>query len=322
MLTPPAELDEGVLAATVSRKWHIRVATMAYRAVGFGSHHWSITEPSGGRWFVTVDELDRRRRSTIETLDDAYRRLRAALDAACALAAAGAAFVVGPVVADGEPVIRLTDRYTVAVYPLVDGESYDFGDHPGHGHQDAVRDMLVAVHSAPEPVRRRAPVEDFTVPHRDTLIAALAGTAPPEPGPYAVPTARLLRAYAPVIRDLLVRYDRLVATADLGRVVLTHGEPHAGNTMRTAGGWRLIDWDAALVAPPERDLWMLDGDHGPYTEATGILVRPDMLDLYRLRWDIADIAAGVDRFRRPHSGDANDDAEWTVLEAVVAGRTS
>ena len=32
------------------------------------------------------------------------------------------------------------------------------------------------------------------------------------------------------------------------RMVLTHGEPHPGNTMRTVDGWRLIDWDTALVA--------------------------------------------------------------------------
>jgi aminoglycoside phosphotransferase (APT) family kinase protein len=101
--------------------------------------------------------------------------------------------------------------------------------------------------------------------------------------------------------------------------VLTHGEPHPGNTMRTADGWRLIDWDTALVAPPERDLWHLGGDLSAYTSATGVEVRPELLEMFRLRWDIADIAVGVDRFRRPHPGDPNDDEEWDILRTTVGG---
>ena len=38
-------------------------------------------------------------------------------------------------------------------------------------------------------------------------------------------------------------------------MLLTHGEPHPGNAMLAADGWRLVDWDTALVAPLERDLW-------------------------------------------------------------------
>lgn len=29
---------------------------MTYRPVGFGSHHWGVTNGDGGHWFVTVDE--------------------------------------------------------------------------------------------------------------------------------------------------------------------------------------------------------------------------------------------------------------------------
>ena len=68
----------------------------------------------------------------------------------------------------------------------------------------------------------------------------------------------------------------------------------------------LIDWETALLAPPERDLWSLDSGDGwmldHYAAATG--KRPDAstLDLYRIRWDLADISAYVSRFRAPHSG--------------------
>jgi spectinomycin phosphotransferase/16S rRNA (guanine(1405)-N(7))-methyltransferase len=116
------------------------------------------------------------------------------------------------------------------------------------------------------------------------------------------------------------------ARAAPARVVLTHGEPHPGNTMLTADGcWLLIDWDTALVAPPERDLWSLDsGDRtvlDAYASATGVTPRTLLLDLYRLRWDIADIAVDVSRFRRPHAGSVDDDKSWELLTSLI-GRVS
>jgi hypothetical protein len=133
----------------------------------------------------------------------------------------------------------------------------------------------------------------------------------------------------------LGRYDDLVAAAraEESRAVLTHGEPHPGNTMRgyvsdggsAAGcgpdGWLLIDWDTALVAPPERDLWALDPGDGSilagYARATGVPPRPDLLELYRLRWDLTDLAGCAARFRAPHADTANDAATWDILRTLL-----
>ena len=87
---------------------------------------------------------------------------------------------------------------------------------------------------------------------------------------------------------LLARYDDLAALSRSrsSSAVLTHGEPHPGNSMLTSGGWLLIDWDTALLAPPERDLWILDpGDGsilGAYAEATGVSVDTALNDLTAL----------------------------------------
>ena len=65
------------------------------------------------------------------------------------------------------------------------------------------------------------------------------------------------------------------------------------------------------MAPPERDLWSLDPGDGSvlaaYAAATGVTPRPGLLELYRVRWDLADVAIDVSRFRRPHEGTAEDD---------------
>ena len=50
---------------------------------------------------------------------------------------------------------------------------------------------------------------------------------------------------------------------------------------------------------------------------TGVTPKAPMLELYRLRWDIADIAIDVSRFRRPHTGSAEDDESFGLLSSLV-----
>lgn len=319
MLSAPEDLTEQTLSAALTREWGIVVATLEYAPVGFGSHHWVATDQAGTGWFVTVDDLRTRLLADGEPVDAAYRRLRSALDAARGLREHGATFALAPLSTAGdEPVARLDDRYTAALFPRVDGESFEFGRYRDEQHRDAVLEMVVAVHTAPAAVRDRA-IAEAGVPHRDALEAALDGTGPAGSGPYAQRAAQLFEAHADAVRGLLDRHDALAAGVDPLRSVLTHGEPHAGNTMRTADGWRLLDWDTARVAPPERDLWHLgDGVLAAYEKATGVAPRPDLLELYRLRWQIADLAMEADRFGRPHAGTEDDATAFAVVEQLLS----
>ena len=259
MLSPPDDLTESTLAAALTREWGVAVAALAYQRVGFGSHHWSATDPAGRNWFVTVDDLETLRQSRADPLDAAHRRLGAALDAARALRDAGAKFVVAPVpTAGGATISRVRSGTRRRSTPTSRARATTSGEFAGDDHRDAVLAMIRDVHAAPDRVRRHAPwCDDFGVPHRDALETVLDGTAAIGSGPYAERTAELIADHAEDVRALLARYDAMVARADRSRAVLTHGEPHAANTMRTGDGWLLIDWETALLAPPERDLWGL-----------------------------------------------------------------
>lgn len=295
----------------LSDHWQIVVASMAYRAVGFGSHHWEVVDSPGCRWFVTVDEV---------AAGEPFRGLAAALGAATDLRLHGLEFVVAPVpTRDGAPVAALGEGFAVAVYPFVSGQSFDYGS-PDPAQRDALLRMVVEVHKAPAAAARRAMVEDFVIAHRESLSAALDGVAVTEVGPFTRAAAALVVDNADAIRGLSARYDELAAEVD-ALPVLTHGEPHPGNTMLTPDGWVLVDWDTALIAPPERDLWSLDPGDGSllaaYTEATGVQPQPDLLELYRLRWDLGELAGEVDRFRLPHARTRNDVASWELLVELV-----
>jgi hypothetical protein len=343
MLTPPEALPRSELARALDHWWGLAVTSAEYRPVGWGSHHWEVTGTGGQRCFVTADDLQRRGSCEQEPLAARFGRLCAALAAAQDLRDSGATFVVAPVrCRDGGPAALVGGRFGVAVYPFVEGQSFGWGEFSSAAHRRGVLDLVVAVHSfslarwepgkaeaiadsAPPAARRRALADDFSVPRRDALEAALdpAGDVP-DCGPYAAKATLLVRQHAAAIGQLVARYDALVARARAGpaRTVLTHGEPHPGNTMLTADGWVLIDWDTALVAPPERDLWCLDPGDGSifsaYADATGVVPLPDLVELYRVRWDIADIAGDVSRFRQPHGGGPEDEKAFGILAGLVA----
>jgi spectinomycin phosphotransferase/16S rRNA (guanine(1405)-N(7))-methyltransferase len=327
VLVAPGDLEETALAEALLSGWGIAAASLAYLAVGWGSHHWDVADVAGRRWFVTVDELENKRVSDAESLADGLGRLRASLRSALALQEAGLDFVVAPVPARlpdgaGEPALRFGGRFAVAVYPFTEGQGFDW-DSWTPALRSGVLAMVAAVHLAPAAARGQARAEDFRVPFLGLVEAVLAGGQPAEAGPYTQPVVRLLGEHAAPVRRRLGQYQELAAAARQrpGRDVLTHGEPHPGNAMLTSGGWRLIDWDTALVAPPERDLWALDPGDGSvldaYAAATGVRPFPELIELYRLKWDIGDLAYDAARFLRPHSGSAEDDKAWELLSSLV-----
>ncbi len=103
--------------------------------------------------------------------------------------------------------------------------------------------------------------------------------------------------------------------------VLTHGEPHAGNLFVVDGRSLLIDWDTALVAPPERDLWHVDPGDGSildaYLERTGVRPHPEAIDLYRLWWDLTETGQYLGMLRRPHLDTTDVAMAWQGLQEYL-----
>jgi spectinomycin phosphotransferase len=104
-------------------------------------------------------------------------------------------------------------------------------------------------------------------------------------------------------------------------VVVTHGEIHPGNVMVTSNGWVIVDWDTILVAPPERDLWRLAQGDGSvlraYADATGTAPIEWLVDLYGVRWDLAEIASFAAEFSNPHEDTDDSRKALKILQSVV-----
>jgi Ser/Thr protein kinase RdoA (MazF antagonist) len=322
MRDEPAGLDERELIAACRDGWAIDVTAIEYLPVGAGSYHWSVTDRRGARWFVKVDHVPG---------EDALEQLRASLTTALALHRdAGLDFVLAPVpAADGSVLRRLTFPYAQTVFPMIVGTTPGFGPHRREDLPEMIG-LLTRLHRATPAVVHLAPRTGLRLPGREGLHEALADLGRPwTTGPYAEPARDLLSAHAAGVERWLADFDRLAGEVAAGPApwVVTHGEPHPGNVLRTPAGTRFIDWGTVEIAPPERDLWMLTtaftdmlGADPVGSDIPGI--NPAAVAYYRRRWELGDVVAYLDVLRRPHSTSADAAAALHFLTGNLrqAGR--
>jgi len=168
--------------------------------------------------------------------------------------------------------------------------------------------------------------ETFLVPKRSELLQALDDLDTPwNAGPYSESARLLLRDHGTALRQRLVQFDRLAAEilADRSGWVVSHGEPHAANIIRTRSGHMVVvDWADVAYAPPERDVWMLldeaNPDWSPYMATTNVTSLSERaLAAYRLYWNLSDIAIFVSWCRCPHEQTEEMEMAWAELQAYV-----
>ena len=253
MFTRPIDVADADLEAILAEGWGLDDVTVDYLAVRFGSHHWLATTASTN-WFVTVDDLVAKRREPDESLPNTREHLIAALATAGALRDSGFEFVVAPVRTDSgqhrprprRPICRCG----VSARAWRDIRLRQFSD---DAHREAVVHNLATLHCAATSCRRFASTETFSIARRAALFVACSQLRDTwEFGPFADPARRLLARHADALAHAFGTYDALAAevSSQPERFVLTHGEPHAANTITTDRGVVLVDWDTALIAPP------------------------------------------------------------------------
>ena len=312
MKTPPEEFQTSELIGSLADGWGFGVETIDYASVGFGSYHWVATDAAGTRCFVTVDDLERKPWLG-DTRESVFDGLIRAFGSAVALRDAGLNFVLGPILtSDGEAVRRIGPRHSIALFPFVDGRAGRHFEYDTPEERAAVLAMFAQLHQATSAVDSVARTIDLDLPGRGHLVSGLQAMSQTwSGGPFSEPARQALASHASEVAELLGLLDRLSREVAMrsSEWVVTHGEPHAVNVIRTDVSHWLVDWDTVAVAPAERDLWMLVGDTGDdataYADATGH--QPDQLalDFFRLMWDLKDLAEYTLVLRSPHS--ENDD---------------
>jgi spectinomycin phosphotransferase len=314
----PADIRDSDVAAALGRQWALTVQDMSYLPVGFGGYHWLAVDQTGSRWFVTVSSL------ASPWVPD----LPGAMQTAAWLATeAGLGFVVAPVpTRAGQVVGSMDSRHALTLFPYLDASSGHFEDPIDDGDRAAIIDMLARLHTA-VPKGIQVPTQPLELANRQAIDQALASLGVPwTGGPYAEPGRDLLARYERPLRQAFARFDGLLdrVRAAGGPSVITHGEPHPGNLLHTRTGLCLVDWDMTALARPERDLWRVisgDQDAARYSQRTGWTVNQDALALYRLRWDLDDIAGMLPKIRGPHQQTPDTLMTWTELQKSLEAIT-
>lgn len=328
MRTQPVDLPERLIAEALLH-YSVRSSALEYLPVGFGSHHWRVADHTGRRFFLTIDDLHAKLVSADDTHNAVFERLSRTFATAKTLRdTAGLHFVVAPLAArDGSLTQRLTDRYSLAVFPMLDGVSPGAdGEFTSDTDRAAVLSLLIALHKVDSRVASDVGEDTFQVPNRAELMTAMEDlTSSWNLGPYGEPARSLLSAHAGEVAALLDVYDRLAenVSRERDRMVITHGEPHAANVIVAADGYRLVDWDTVLLAPPERDLCMVGGGQDvldAYTAATGCAARQDAVNLYQMWFDLSEISGYIRGFYGPHVESTDSAESWRNLAHFLRPR--
>lgn len=323
MNSRPAGVDDEVIAAALDA-WGIQVVAVEYQPVGYGSHHWLAVGKDGRRHFVSVDELDRKPWLGCDS-EVVFDGLRRAFNTARVLHdEAKLDFVVPPErTPAGETLLRLDAAHSVAIFSFHEGATGQFGAEMSPDQMVRVARMLADLHRATPIVTSIAPPQRAEVPDRPLLEAAIADLHHPwDGGPFTETARTWLGLNANAVLELLGLLDRLakVVAANAGPPFITHGEPHPGNLILEDDQLLLIDWDTVRLARPERDLWMLgrqtDEPIARYSETAEASIDPAALALYRLVWDLNDIAAFISLFRSAHTINSDTEVAWKCLEEM------
>lgn len=290
MQEPPAELSDSTVLAAVRAGWDDRTDQIVHLDVGFGAHHWRAGDGVTPRLFVTYDRFGSRHRP--ETLESAY-------EAATALAAA-LEFVVAPLRSRQGRVLLPIGHGALSCTPWVAGQVV--GEGPLTDRRTALANIadLARLHACAPPgrLRRWQPMA------ASELVDRLSGEADRtwRTGPFGESARRAVAAAMSAIQCWVRRYRVRADEATDRPWVVTHGETHTRNQLRTEAGIRFVDWESLLLAPRERDLsTLVQAGYGSEVDAD-----PAMVELFDLEWRLSEIDEYARWFAAPHAGTADD----------------
>jgi spectinomycin phosphotransferase len=155
-------------------------------------------------------------------------------------------------------------EYKIILYPFIEGKN-SFEMELSDQHKHRLGSALKAIHAVqvPAELQKLIPEEAFSRKWRENLRALQVQV---EEGSFQDPTAAKLAAFMKSrrieINRLLERTETLASELQSQplELVLCHTDLHRANMLITANNeLYIVDWDAPLLAPKERDLMFIGG---------------------------------------------------------------
>ena len=176
----------------------------------------------------------------------------------------GIAHILAPLSTSAGQLWANLDTFKVILYPFIAGRNgyeVDLSDR----HWIEFGAALKRIHSVtlPPALSSRIQRETYSPRWREIVETSLARIETDTfDDPVAANMAAFLQAKRAEVFDLVARTERCARAlqAHSPEFVLCHSDLHAGNILIAAGGaFYLVDWDAPILAPKERDLMYAGG---------------------------------------------------------------
>lgn len=254
MLTPP-DLSPDTIREFLRAAWGLRARVATFLAIGadVNAFVFRVETEDGAAYFLKL------RRGPFDGVT---------VEVPAFLHGQGIRAVMAPMPTHAGALWASGHGFEWLLYPFFEGHN-GFGAPLSEAQWVALGASLHAVHAAalPPELARRVPVEDYSARWREITrdfdaqveAGALAGES------VAARLSALWREHRAIILGLVERSDalaRLLAPRNMPRV-LCHTDLHAGNVLLGAQGeLAIVDWDAPLLAPKERDLMFIGGGIG------------------------------------------------------------
>lgn len=255
-------------------------------------------------WCYRLDSL------WISVRRDRQGHVAAAYDVAHELRQAGLEFILAPLAGQDGQVVHTVKGLPVVVFPFVNAKPLAAAMPVTPQEAEEIISMISKVHEACASTELLT--EDYRFPFAEELTESVAAAvkADADCGPYSQRLHQLIVRQRDYIRSLETEAEQVACfcARTETRPVLTHGEPSAGNVLRSESGLLLADWGGVMWGPPERDWY-----HVRRSLGLAIECRPQFLRFYKLRWVLGEISEYTTHFGAEHAGDEDSDAMWGRL---------
>ncbi len=284
-------------------------------------------------------------RVTSTQLKDYFLKLRSGafdetpLLLAAFLSAQGIAQVIPPLPTLTGALWAEVEGFRAVLYPFIEGQS-GFKAQLTAQHWRSFGEALkhIQVVALPVELKSRIQVEVYAPEWRE-MVRGFVRQADESvyTDPVAQKTAALLRQEREVILDLVDNAERLAQAlnSQMLPTVLCHSDLHAGNILVGSGGaFYIVDWDAPILAPKERDLMYIGGGQGfinttPQEEVDQFFrgygktdVNETAIAYYRYERIVQDIAAFCQQLLLSEAGGSDREQSYGYLASnFLAGGT-
>jgi thiamine kinase-like enzyme len=222
-------------------------------------------------------------------------------------------FVVPPVSIGSQTSARVLDGI-VTVFPFIEGNAIEMGnDKFDEDLVSRITEMLADIHTWQPSRDLTIPTESFTSEYSRMMDYIEKHISKKDP------FFSLFQTNRQKIQRIIDRYQSLETkyAHNKPKFVLTHGDVTGLNFIVLDDSITLIDWDDAMLAPPERDLMFIQDnkhfDAGLYKRKTGHAMNLELVKYYQLRWSLDSIVGNFDVLVQ-HPGLDDDDKQESLRE--------